>query len=98
MDALHDSLHGSVLDRDVLSPPWSALGRDLTLGLVSGLGKLLLRGLNTLHVEPDGLQRFRDLTMQREEGIGLLTYSNHTRCGPHAAPCSPMRPHAVPCS
>lgn len=83
MDALHaDSLgaHASQLERDILRPPWLALGRDLTLGLVSAGSKLLLRGLNTVSVDAPGLARFRGLTLEREPGVGLLTYSNHTRC------------------
>lgn len=65
-------------DSDLLHPPWSMLGRSFTLGTVSAGAKVLLRLLNTLVVEPSDLARFRDLTMRREEGVGLLTYSNHT--------------------
>ncbi|KAI8468805.1 MAG: hypothetical protein J3K34DRAFT_522623 [Monoraphidium minutum] len=63
---------------DMLSPPWAPLGRSATLGVVSGLSALLLRGLNTLRVEPSDLARFRRLALERAGGAGLLTYSNHT--------------------
>ena len=82
MEALHhDSLglYESQLERDIMRPPWSALGRDLTLGLVSAGSKLLLRALNTVSVDATGLARLRGLTTEREAGVGLLTYSNHTR-------------------
>lgn len=68
-------------DADILRPPWGAYGRDLTLGLVSGGAKVLLRLLNTLAVAPADLQRYRELTLRREPGVGLLTYCNHTRWG-----------------
>jgi hypothetical protein len=68
-------------DADILRPPWGWLGRDVTLGLVSSGAKLLLRALNTLRVAPDDLARYRKFAMEREPGLGLLTYSNHTRFG-----------------
>jgi hypothetical protein len=87
-------------DADILRPPWGWLGRDATLGLVSSGAKVLLRLLNTLRVDPDGLARYRRLTMDREPGVGLLTYCNHTRSGRGggAAPrqCSAGAPAAGP--
>ncbi|GBG00037.1 phosphate acyltransferase [Raphidocelis subcapitata] len=65
-------------DEDILRPPWGAYGRDLTLGVISGAAKVLLRLLNTLAVEPGDLARYRELTMRREPGVGLLTFCNHT--------------------
>ena len=64
-------------DRDILRPPWGEYGRDVTLGLVAGAAKLLLRVLNTTDVA--GGERYRELVMQRPPGVGLITYSNHTR-------------------
>jgi len=66
-------------DADFLHPPWGPYGRDLTLGLVSGLAKLLINGFNHVSIAPTDLERFKQATMQREEGVGLLTYCNHTR-------------------
>lgn len=83
-------------DEDILRPPWGPYGRDLTLGVVSGLGKLLLRCLNSFSVAPADRERYRRLAMEREPGVGLLTYCNHTRCGgpqprAHAAACGRLR-------
>lgn len=73
MDALLE------LDDDILHPPWSPVGRAVTLGLVSVGAKVVMHLLNRVSVDQEGLKRFRELTMQREPGVGLLTYSNHTR-------------------
>lgn len=67
-------------DADILRPPWGVWGRDATLGLVSSAAKLLLRGLNTLRVDEEARRRFERLVTEREPGVGLLTYCNHTRC------------------
>jgi monolysocardiolipin acyltransferase len=65
-------------DADLTRPPWSGAGRSFTLGVVSGLARVLLRALNTLTVDPADLARFRSHTLDRPPGVGLLTYSNHT--------------------
>jgi hypothetical protein len=67
-------------DADILRPPWGVWGRDATLGLVSSAAKLLLRSLNTLRVDEEARRRFERLVTEREPGVGLLTYCNHTRC------------------
>jgi hypothetical protein len=74
-------------DADILRPPWGPYGRDLTLGCVSSLAKALLNGLNRVVIAPDDLARFKRHTMEREPGVGLLTYCNHTRLVPRLA-CS----------
>eukprot|EP00887_Chlorella_sp_A99_P007893 scaffold20.g7893.t1 len=60
------------LGRQALQAPWGAYGRSATLGVVSLLSKLLLNVLNTTTV--DGLGRFRQTVMEREEGVGLITF------------------------
>ena len=108
-------------DAEYLRPPWGAYGRDFTLGVVSGFGKLALqvRGsaagegalvvavavaqacpyvaqppcvaqprppppistheqvLNSTIVA--GRSEFHRHVMERQPGVGLLTFSNHTR-------------------
>ena len=71
MDSLLD------YDEDLLRPPWGAYGRDCTLGIVSAVSKLILKILNTTKV--DGLGKYQDLVMHRPQGVGLLSYCNHTR-------------------
>lgn len=64
-------------DEDILRPPWGSVGRDVTLGLVSGAAKLVLLVFNSRIV--DNHDTYTDLVMRREPGTGLITYSNHTR-------------------
>lgn len=68
-------------DDDILNPPWGSYGRDITLGIVSGVSKLLLTVLNKTIV--DGLDRFRSYVMHRPPALGLLTYCNHARYRPY---------------
>lgn len=65
------------LRQQYLSAPWGELGRSATLGLVSLFSKFLLQVLNNTRVH--GLDRFRAEVLEREEGVGLITVSNHTR-------------------
>jgi hypothetical protein len=71
MDSLLD------FDEDILRPPWGPYGRNLTLGVVSGFSKLLLKVLNTTIVKD--LDRLHQLVMHRDPGVGLLSFCNHTR-------------------
>jgi hypothetical protein len=71
MDSLLD------FDEDILRPPWGPYGRNLTLGVVSGVSKLLLNVLNTTVVKD--LDRLHQLVMHRDRGVGLLSFCNHTR-------------------
>lgn len=64
-------------DQDLLAPPWGALGRDLVLGAVAAVTKLLLNVLNTTRVINH--DTYKDLVCSRPPGVGLLTISNHTR-------------------
>ena len=66
-----------------LAAPWGELGRSWTLGVVSLLSKFWLHVLNDFRVE-EGLDTFYQHTMAREEGQGLITVCNHTRCGRHS--------------
>lgn len=73
MDALVD------LDDSYLSPPWGKAGRALTLGLVSGASKLFMYFCTrTSIINHD---RLLDSVLHRKPGQGLLTVSNHARCG-----------------
>lgn len=65
------------LRQQYLSAPWGELGRSATLGLVSLVSKFLLQVLNNTRVH--GLDCFRAEVLEREEGVGLITVSNHTR-------------------
>lgn len=70
MDSLLD------FDRDLLAPPWGALGRDAVLGCVAAASKLVLNLLNTTTALNH--QQYTQLVTQRPPGVGLLTVSNHT--------------------
>lgn len=61
-----------------LAPPWGPWGRSATLGVVSGLSKLVLQALNTTVVH--NWDRWEAALLQRRPGTGLLTVCNHTRC------------------
>lgn len=68
-----------VAGSDLFSPPWGSVGRSLTLGLVSGFAKLVLKVLNeTVVLNEEGLTA---AVTARGEGQGLLTVCNHVRCG-----------------
>lgn len=60
------------MDDEIVRPPWGELGRSATLGLVSGLGKILLHVFNTTQFRGplDSLNR---MVLEREQGRGLLT-------------------------
>jgi hypothetical protein len=60
-----------------LKAPWGELGRSATLGIVSLVSKFVLQVMNTF--ESDGLDKFRAAVIDRPEGVGLITVSNHTR-------------------
>ena len=62
---------------DYTLPPWGVLGRDFTLGIVSGGSKVILQVLNTLHVK--GEESFRSQVFNRQPGTPLFTVSNHIR-------------------
>lgn len=62
---------------DYTLPPWGVLGRNFTLGVVSGGSKLVLQVLNTLHVR--GGESFRNHVLDREPGTPLFTICNHIR-------------------
>jgi len=66
-------------DQDLLAPPWGPIGRDLVLGAVAAVTKLLLNVLNSTRVINH--DTYTDLVCSRPPGVGLLTISNHTRCG-----------------
>lgn len=71
-----DSLDEAKFDIAITSPPWGQLGRAFTLGMVSGLGKLLLQVLNTTTV--NNHQTWLQTVMHRDPGVGLITICNHT--------------------
>lgn len=62
---------------DYTQPPWGTFGRNIVLGVVSGGSNFITKGLNKFHV--NGLQKFQEAVLQREEGTPLFTVSNHTR-------------------
>lgn len=60
---------------DYTRSPWGSFGRSATLGIVSIVSKLVMHVSNTLIVEnQDDLM---DVVFKREEGLGLITVSNH---------------------
>lgn len=63
---------------DYTLPPWGTLGRNFTLGVVSGGGKFVLQVLNTMHI--NGAERFRNQVLSRDPGTPLFTVCNHIRC------------------
>jgi len=66
------------LRQEYLRAPWGELGRSATLGVVSLISKAVLKVMNSTHVE--NLETFTDHVLNRQEGVGLITVSNHTRC------------------
>ena len=71
-----DSTPECQIDPSITSPPWGELGRSATLGLVSGLGKLLLNVMNsTTVINPEA---WSQNVMHRAKGTGLITIANHT--------------------
>ena len=62
---------------DYTLPPWGTLGRNFTLGVVSGGSKVILQVLNTLDVKDRG--RFLSQVFDREPGTPLFTVCNHIR-------------------
>jgi len=65
------------LGQEYLRAPWGELGRSATLGVVALVGKFVLIMMNSTSVE--NIDRFKKEVLEREEGIGLITVSNHTR-------------------
>jgi len=65
------------LAKKYLKAPWGELGRSATLGIVSLVSKFVLQVMNTF--VSDGLDKFRAAVIDRPEGVGLITVSNHTR-------------------
>lgn len=65
------------LAKKYLKAPWGELGRSATLGIVSLVSKFVLQVMNTF--VSDGLNEFRATVLDRPEGVGLITVSNHTR-------------------
>ena len=65
-------------EQQALQAPWGEVGRSATLGVVSLFSKLVLSVLNSFSVE--GVDTFLQHTTAREEGRGLITVCNHTRC------------------
>ena len=75
MDALDEP------DESITRPPWGQLGRAFTLGFISATGKLFLNVLN--RTEMHNLETLHRAVNERPTGVGLITVSNHTRCGPN---------------
>ena len=59
----------------LFEPPWGPLGRDFVLGTVSGFGKIWLQIFNTFNVENH--ETLLRCTLERHQGDGLITVSNH---------------------
>ena len=55
--------------------PWGPYGRSATLGIVSIAGKCIMHVMNRSHVENEG--GLMTSVLEREEGLGLITVSNH---------------------
>jgi monolysocardiolipin acyltransferase len=77
MDSVVDPPDLAAYEDEALRPPWGQLGRSATLGVVSLFAKFVLRVLNSTTV--DGMDAFQEHVMQRPQGQGLVTVSNHTR-------------------
>lgn len=73
MDALDEP------DESITRPPWGELGRAFTLGFISATGKLFLNVLN--NTDMHNLETLHRAVNERPAGVGLITVSNHTRCG-----------------
>eukprot|EP00882_Tetradesmus_deserticola_P034280 GHRQ01039280.1.p1 GENE.GHRQ01039280.1~~GHRQ01039280.1.p1 ORF type:complete len:151 (-),score=9.98 GHRQ01039280.1:36-488(-) len=79
MDSLLD------FDQEYLGPPWGPYGRDLTLGFVSLASKFIMQVLNSTKVLNHNT--YQELVLNRPQGVGLLTISNHTRCVTGCSSC-----------
>jgi monolysocardiolipin acyltransferase len=66
------------LQEQVLAPPWGALGRSVTLGVVSTFARLVLTGLNKTDIINQ--EALIGAIENRKNGAGVLTVCNHTRC------------------
>lgn len=64
------------INEEILKPPWGEIGRAITLGVVSGVCKLILKVLNSTTVH--GEEQLVDSALHRPEGVGLITICNHT--------------------
>jgi monolysocardiolipin acyltransferase len=77
MDSLL-SVEDTLFSQQALKAPWGELGRSLTLGVVALWSKAVLTLLNRFSVE--GRDTLLQYVERREEGRGLITVCNHTRC------------------
>lgn len=68
----------SVLEPEepIISPPWGEIGRVITLAVVSLTGKLVLNWWNTTDIKNQST--FLQHLQHRQQGLGLITVSNHT--------------------
>lgn len=60
---------------DFTDAPWGSYGRSATLGIVSIVSKFVMKVMNRSHVENRG--DLMGAVLNREEGLGLITVSNH---------------------
>lgn len=63
------------LDNQITAPPWGEIGRSFTLGIVAGFSKLMLNVLNRTIVHNHST--FLDAVRHRQQGVGLITFTNH---------------------
>lgn len=68
---------------DYTAPPWGELGRSATLAAVALVSKFVLKVMNNTRIENQ--EAYLQQVMDRPKGVGLITVSNHTRCGRWAA-------------
>jgi len=76
---------GRVVDKpgSLKANKWTKMGvsaaRSVVMPVVATMGHLVLRCQNTLDIaENDAYANFAKLVEEREDGVGLLTVSNHT--------------------
>ena len=69
----------SVLEPEepIISPPWGEIGRVIILAAVSLTGKFVLNWWNTTEIKNQST--FLQHLQHRQQGLGLITVSNHTR-------------------
>ncbi len=69
----------SVLEPEepIISPPWGEIGRVITLAAVSLTGKFVLNCWNSTEIKNQST--FLQHLQHRQQGLGLITVSNHTR-------------------
>lgn len=64
---------------ELVRPPWGAYGRTAVFVAVAGFSKLMVGMCNSLEVRNG--EQWDEVVLRREPGRGLITVSNHTRCG-----------------